>query len=54
MFDLYLITKEYYDKMFRNQQQQLQQQKNPNPFHEKVTGISIIYPTLMIHIIEVN
>lgn len=47
--------------MFRSQQQQQQQrdqQNNPNkglnnPFQEKVTGIMIIYPTLMIHVIEV-
>lgn len=45
---------EYYDKMFRNQQQQITTQKNPNPFQEKVTGISIIYPTLMVQIIETS
>ena len=37
--------------MFRNHQQQQNNQKNP--FQEKVTGIIIIYPTLMIHLIEV-
>jgi hypothetical protein len=42
--------------MFRNQQQQQQQsnQKNSNPFQEKVSGIIIIYPTLMINVIEVK
>ena len=42
--------------MFRTQQQQQQQQekpKQPNPFNEKATGIIIIYPTLMIHVVEV-
>jgi len=27
-------------------------QKNPNPFQEKCTGILIIYPTLFFHVIE--
>lgn len=48
--------------MFRALQQQQQQQqpqkdqstKAPDPFQEKVTGVLIIYPTLMIHVIEVN
>ena len=49
--------------MFRALQQQQQQQqpqkdqqstKSPEPFQEKVTGVLIIYPTLMIHVIEVN
>ncbi len=41
--------------MFRNQQQQQQNnQKNTNPFHDKVTGMIIIYPTIIFHIIEVN
>ena len=43
--------------MFKNQQTQTQQgggnQKNQNPFFERVTGILIIYPTLAVHIIEV-
>jgi hypothetical protein len=39
--------------MFRAQQQQQNNQKYPNPFDEKVTGILIIYPTLMVHVIEV-
>ncbi|CAF0760054.1 unnamed protein product [Brachionus calyciflorus] len=43
---------EYYEKMFRIQQQQQNNLKNPNPFQEKVTGIIIIYPTLFIHVIE--
>lgn len=43
---------EYYDKMFRNQQKAELNQKYPNPFHEKVTGILIIYPTLFFHVIE--
>lgn len=44
---------EYYDKMFRNQQQALANNtKNVNPFNEKVTGISVIYPTIMVHVIE--
>ena len=47
--------------MFRAlQQQQQQTQKDPanakpvDPFQEKVTGVLIIYPTLMIHVIEVG
>lgn len=43
---------EYYDKMFKNQQKAELNQKHPNPFHEKVTGILIIYPTLFFHVIE--
>ena len=42
--------------MFRTQQQQQQQQekpKQPNPFNEKATGIIIIYPTLMINVVDV-
>lgn len=43
---------EYYDRMFRNQQKAENNQKNPNPFQEKVTGILIIYPTLFFHVLE--
>lgn len=43
--------------MFKNQQNQPNQpgnQKSQNPFIERVTGMIIIYPTLAVHIIEVN
>jgi hypothetical protein len=54
---MFLFFKEYYDKMFKNQQNQPNQpnnQKLQNPFFERVTGMIIIYPTLAVHIIEVN
>lgn len=44
---------EHYETMFRNQQQQQNNQKSPNLFHEKATGIIIIYPSLFLHVIEV-
>jgi hypothetical protein len=49
----YFSKKEYYDKMFKNQQNQPNQpsnQKSQNPFNERVTGMIIIYPTLAVHI----
>ena len=39
--------------MFRNQQQQQSNQKTSNPFQDKVTGMIIVYPTLIFHLIEV-
>jgi hypothetical protein len=44
---------EYYDQMVRNQQKQQQNQSRlPDTFRDRITGILIIYPTIMIHIIE--
>lgn len=43
---------EYYEKWFKNQNKAELNQKNPNPFQEKCTGILIIYPTLFFHVIE--
>lgn len=43
---------EYYEKWFKNQNKIEINQKNPNPFQEKCTGILIIYPTLFFHVIE--
>lgn len=40
--------------MFRSQVKAELNQKNPNPFNEKVTGVLIIYPTLFFHVIEVE
>ena len=49
--------------LLQQQQQSQKEQANSNnsnsknvvdPFQEKVTGVMIIYPTLMVHIIEVN
>ncbi len=45
--------KEHYDRLFRNQQQQQSNQKTSNPFQDKVTGMIIVYPTLIFHLIEV-
>jgi hypothetical protein len=47
---LFLSDQEYYDKMFKNIQNNM---KSP-PYQERVTGIMIIYPTLMIQVIEVG
>jgi hypothetical protein len=44
---------EHYDRLFRNQQQQQSNQKTSNPFQDKVTGMIIVYPTLIFHLIEV-
>lgn len=61
LFESLLIkNQDYYERKFRVlQQQQQQTQKEPNskgpdPFQEKVSGVLIIYPTLMIHVIEVK
>jgi hypothetical protein len=40
---------EYYDKLFKN----MQNDSKASPYQEKVTGLIILYPTIMIHCVEV-
>ena len=40
---------DYYDKLFKN----MQNDSKASPYQERVTGLIILYPTVMIHCIEV-
>ena len=41
---------DYYDKMFKN----LPSDPRSSPYQEKVTGLIINYPTLMLHLVETS